>query len=116
MGRKVLVVFCLFLAVVQHAIGQSPIGRALPCQAPDEDPDPQNPEDNLSCPVLDQSILICYSRNQLCDGVSDCVVGSSDEGENLVSLDCSKFSIVRVVYVTVLLCMITYYEFSHLCI
>ena len=99
MGRKVLVVFFLFLAVVKHAIGQSPIGRALPCEAPDVDPDTQNQEDNFSCRNVNPSILMCFSRNQLCDGVSDCVM-SIDEGRSLVGLECSKFSIVRVVYCT----------------
>jgi hypothetical protein len=98
MGHKV-VLFCLFLAVVQHAIGQSPIGRVLPCEEPDEDPDPQNPEDNLSCPNAGPFALDCYSRGQLCDGMSDCA-GGSDEGINLPALDCSKFCVVRVVFLT----------------
>ena len=96
MGRKVLVVFCLFLAVVQRAIGQSPIGRALPCEAPDKDPDPQNPKDNLSCLVQNPSMLICYSKNQICDYVFDCVGGI--KGNDLLAFDCGKFCNVRVVY------------------
>ena len=88
MRRKVVLV-CLLLAVVQRTVGQSfSIGNDLPCEDRD-DPDPNNDRDNLSCPLLDPNELQCYSRDMLCDGNEDCD-GGSDEGTNLVALECSK--------------------------
>ena len=86
--RRNVALFCLLLAVVQRTVGQSNIGFELPCEAQD-DPDPNNPKDNLSCPNRNQSVLVCYSRGQLCDGVNDCDNGA-DEGLTTVPLQCSK--------------------------
>jgi len=88
-GRK-LVVLSLLLAVVQRAAGQDLlIGSLRPCEVDSAtDPDPNNPTDNLSCPRLDDD-LQCYSQAQLCNNQTDCM-GGSDEGENLVALDCGK--------------------------
>ena len=97
--RRKVVLFCLLLAVVQRALGQGIIGSTLPCEAPGEDPDPNNPEDNLSCPFQDQSIMRCYSRTELCNGAQFCA-GSTDEGVNIVSLNCSKLSIARFAWIT----------------
>ena len=89
MRRKVVLV-CLLLAVVQRTVGQSfSSGNALPCEQPGEDPDPNHDRDNLSCPLLDPNDLKCYSRDMLCDGNEDCD-GGSDEGVNLVALECGK--------------------------
>ena len=89
MRRKVVLV-CLLLAVVQRTVGQNLItGNDLPCQQPGEDPDPNNDRDNLSCPLLDPNELQCYSMTMLCDGNQDCV-GGSDEGTDLVALECGK--------------------------
>ena len=89
-NRKI-VLFNLLLTIVQRATAQGVIGRELPCEAPDRDPDPNNPEDNLSCPFGDTS---CFPMTQLCDGISTCL-GSIDEGVNIAPLDCSKFSTVH---------------------
>ena len=89
MRRKVVLV-CLLLAVVQRTLGQRiSTGKDLPCEQPGEDPDPNNDRDNLSCPLLNQNELQCYSRAMLCDGNPDCD-GGSDEGTNLAALECSK--------------------------
>ena len=87
--RRKLTLLALLLAVVRRAAGQGAVGVSFPCEAPGEDPDPQFPTDNLSCPIANQAFLECYSRAQLCDGVNDCS-GGSDEGATLVSLECSK--------------------------
>ena len=94
--RRQLVLFCLLLAVVQRALGQGIIGRELPCEAADQNPDP-NAIDNFSCPNPDPTILECYAASQLCDGISDCS-GGSDEGTNTVSLVCSEFSVHGMAY------------------
>ena len=96
--RRKVVLICLLLAVVQRTVGQSlTIGNDLPCEEPGEDPDPNHDRDNLSCPLLDPNELQCYSRDMLCDGNEDCCVMAtktamcgSDEGTNLVALECSK--------------------------
>ena len=90
MRRKILL-FCLLLAVAQRVAGQGQIGRAFPCQALGEDPDPSFAEDNLSCPNVNADILQCYSRDELCNNVPFCD-GSSDEGDNIVALECGKSS------------------------
>ena len=74
--RRKAVLLCL-LAAVQRAVGQSPIGASLPCEAVGEDPDQNNPRDNLACPSF--SGLQCFSSAQLCDGPNDCP-GGTDEG------------------------------------
>ena len=91
MRRKTFLFYVLLLAVAQRVAGQGQIGRAFPCQAPGSDPDQNFAEDNLSCPNTDQSILDCYSRTELCNAVEFCD-GGSDEGTNIVALECSKFS------------------------
>ena len=94
LGNK-LVVVCLFLAVAHRVAGQDlRLGNLRPCQDPGADPDASNPEDNLSCPRLDQ-VLQCYSEAQLCNGVEDCD-GGSDEGADLVALECGKLSTGRL--------------------
>ena len=104
-GRK-LVLLSLLLAVVQRAAGQDLlIGNLRPCEVdPAADPDSNNPTDNLSCPRLDDA-LQCYSQGQLCNGTEDCM-GGSDEGENLVALDCGK----NVPYIFVFLIFTYYYN------
>ena len=57
------------------------IGNDLPCE-----------EDNFSCPRIGNlSVipLLCYTREELCDGVELCE-GGSDEGDDdtLASLEC----------------------------
>ena len=99
--RRKVVLFCLLLAVIQRTIGQGLIGVALPCEAPGEDPDPNDPENNFSCPIQDQTILECYSRAELCNGNPFCM-GGSDEGTDLVSLECGK----RISQGTVVPCII----------
>ena len=78
----------LLLLVLQlHCIiGQGPIGFALPCG-----------EDNFSCPRIgDLSIipLMCYTFDELCDGVEFCS-GGSDEGnrDTIISLECKLHSV-----------------------
>lgn len=90
------VLFCLLLAVVQRTVvGQDlRVGNDRPCQAPDIDPDPNSDEDNLSCPHwhLDQSVVQCYPRDELCNANPFCS-GGSDEGANLsVALDCCELA------------------------
>ena len=96
--RQNVVLLCLFLTVAQRVVGQSSIGLTLPCQAEGFDPDSNNPSDNLSCPNTDPTILECYSMAQLCDGVGDCD-GGSDEGDDLVALDCGKYQIPYIAYI-----------------
>lgn len=91
-----LVVLYLFLAVAHRVVGQDlQIGNRRPCQDPGFDPDPNNPEDNLSCPLLNPNLLQCYSEAQLCDGDEFCD-GGSDEGDNVVALECGKLSTGRL--------------------
>ena len=86
--RRNVVLFCLLLAVVRRASGQGLIGIELPCQDPNIDPDPDNFRDNFSCPRLDEA-LQCYSFDELCDDIALCE-GGSDEGMDLVALECSR--------------------------
>ena len=86
-GRKI-VLLCLLLAIARGVAGQGAIGAVFPCEEPGEDPDVTNPVDNLSCPIVTGD-LVCYSTSQLCDGVNFCA-GGSDEGNNLVALDCKS--------------------------
>lgn len=52
--------------------------------------------DNLSCPRLNDSFpLECYTRGMLCDGDNFCT-GGSDEGENLVALDCELLLVTYI--------------------
>lgn len=75
---------CLLLAAIaMPSLGQGPIGNETPCG-----------EDNLSCPRIDQT-LQCYNKTMLCDGTPFCS-GGSDEGANLVSLDC-EFSYTIII-------------------
>ena len=109
-GRK-LVLLSLLLAVVQRAACQDLlIGNLRPCQDPAADPDPNNPADNLSCPRLD-GVLQCYPQSELCNSppgprnVSfEVCLGGSDEGADLVALDCGK----NVPYIFMFLTL-TYY-------
>ena len=87
--RRKLVRFLVFLAVVQRAFGQGQIGNSLPCEAPGVDPDPNNDRDNLSCPIQDQSVLSCYSMDEICNGEPFCL-GGADEGSTTASLRCGK--------------------------
>ena len=90
-ARKVTLL-CLLLAVVRRTAGQGIIGGSLPCEGPGQNPDPNNDADNLSCPNTDQTILQCYSEAELCnDNTMPFCDGGSDEGTNLVALDC-KFT------------------------
>ena len=95
-GRKVvrgqLVMLLLLLAVARRVAGQGIIGALFPCEEPGEDPDDTNPVDNFSCPIV-TGALVCYNTSQLCDDVDFCA-GGSDEGNNLVALEC-KFSRMR---------------------
>ena len=75
-GCKVALLCVLFSAAVRRAEGQGTIATFRPCGV-----------DNLSCPNTDPTILECYTRNELCNDFVDCV-GGSDEGTDLVSLDC----------------------------
>ena len=88
-ARKVTLL-CLLLAVVRRTAGQGTIGGSLPCEAAGQDPDANNDADNLSCPNLDPNVLQCYSEAELCNGNNFCN-GGSDEGTNLVALEC-KFT------------------------
>ena len=75
-GCKVALLCVLFSAAVRRAEGQGNIATFRPCGV-----------DNLSCPNTDPTILECYTRNELCNDFDDCD-GGSDEGRDLVSLDC----------------------------
>ena len=80
-GRKT-VLFCLLLAVVQRTVGQDlHVGNDRPCQVPGIDPDTNFDEDNLSCPIIDPTVIQCYQRAELCNTNSFCGEGS-DEGVN----------------------------------
>jgi len=75
----------LVLGLVSVAVAQGPIGSTDPCLA-------IGFNDNLSCEIsLDPLVpLVCYSRDQLCDGNDDCSTGS-DEGENIAALECKSY-------------------------
>ena len=75
-GCKVALLCVLFSAAVRRADGQGSIATFRPCGI-----------DNLSCPNTDPSVLECYTRNELCNDFDNCD-GGSDEGMNLVALDC----------------------------
>ena len=87
-ARKLVLLFLLF-AVARRTAGQGISGIALPCEAPGEDPNPNDPEDNLSCPFTTNA-LVCYSRAELCNGGTPFCSGGSDEGLNLAALDCKS--------------------------
>ena len=88
--RHMVTSCCFLLAVVRRIVGQSfIIGNDLPCQGLDN-PDLNNPQDNFSCPTANQSILQCFSREQLYNNIEDCA-GGVDEGTDVDSLECSKF-------------------------
>ena len=86
-ARKLVLLFLLF-AVARRTAGQGISGQTFPCEAAGEDPNPNDPEDNLSCPGLTND-LVCYSRAELCSGIPFCS-GGSDEGLNLLALDCKS--------------------------
>ena len=86
-ARKLVLLF-LLLAVARRTAGQGIIGRTFPCEDPAEDPNPNDNEDNLSCPFLTND-LVCYSRAEMCNGLPFCP-GGSDEGLNLFALDCKS--------------------------
>ena len=87
-ARKVLL-FAVLSVVGRRTLAQDQIiGNNRPCEQPANDPDPNNPTDNLSCPNTNPNILQCYRQDQLCDGTQDCP-GGSDESVNLVALECS---------------------------
>ena len=102
--EKFLSVQLLFyLVVLQAELGET-LTDSLPCEADGEDPDPENPMDNLSCPFSDE-VLQCISLSEICDGESVCF-GGYDEGgvfeqigsgsgemQNSIMFDCSKFSL-----------------------
>ena len=92
--------FYVLLAVAQRVAGQGLIGRDFPCEAPGEDPDPNFAEDNLSCRNIDPSILECYPRAELCNGVAFCS-DRSDEGLASQGLECRKSSYCSYLYYNV---------------
>ena len=74
-SKRISFLYLLLAALALPSLGQAPIGDQTPCG-----------EDNLSCPRIDDD-LQCYNKTMLCDGTQFCS-GGSDEGANLVSLDC----------------------------
>lgn len=68
------------LGLINFSAGQAPIAFDDICQRE------QSTVDNLSCPRIDE-VLECYNRSELCDGTPFCN-GGSDEGTNLLALDC----------------------------
>ena len=100
-ARKLLLFAALSIIARRTFAQDLNIGNARPCQQSGADPDPNNAEDNLSCPNVNPNILMCYSRAQLCDGSTFCN-GGSDEGANLVALECanSRFACTPGVFVT----------------
>ena len=68
-----LIQLFLYLTVLQAGV----VETSLPCEAEEEDPDEENPMDNLSCPFADE--LQCISVSELCNGASVCI-GDYDEG------------------------------------
>ena len=88
-ARKLLL-FAVLSIVCRRTFAQDEIiGNSRPCERPGNDPDPNNPTDNLSCPNLDPNTLQCYRQDQLCDGVTNCI-GGSDESTDLVALQCDS--------------------------
>ena len=87
-ARKV-VLLCLLLAVARRTAGQGVIAETFPCEDPAQDPNPNDPRDNLSCPRLTDE-LVCYSRAELCNGGIPFCPGGSDEGADLIALDCKS--------------------------
>jgi hypothetical protein len=71
-----LIQLFLYLTVLQAGVVETSVD-SLPCEAEEEDPDEENPMDNLSCPFADE--LQCISVSELCNGVSVCM-GGYDEG------------------------------------
>ena len=90
-ARKLLLFAALSVVTSRTFAQDLMIGTFLPCDQSGVDPDPNNAEDNFSCPILDQNILQCYSTAQLCDGSRICS-GGSDEGDNLVALECDPIN------------------------
>ena len=102
--EKFLTVQLLFyLVVLQAELGETLID-SLPCEADGEDPDAQNPMDNLSCPFSDE-VLLCIPLSEICDGeivctggydegrVSEQIGSGSGEMPSIVVLECSKFAL-----------------------
>ena len=87
-GRKFLLIFILSL-IARRGSGQGIIGATFPCEDLIPNPNPNDNTDNLSCPNTDQSVLVCYPRSELCNDVQFCA-GGSDEGRDLVALDCKS--------------------------
>ena len=71
-----LIQLFLYLTVLQAGVVETSVD-SLPCEAEEEDPDEENPMDNLSCPFADE--LQCISVSELCNGASVCM-GGYDEG------------------------------------
>ena len=80
---------CLLLGLFRFSYGQGDIGERDDCFLAGQLPIPPGRRfsDNLSCPNLNQNELECYPRDFLCDTADFCF-GGSDEGDNIVSLDC----------------------------
>ena len=76
-------IISIFLASATRSAGQAPIATDNVCLRL------QNVSDNLSGPPSLESdgLLRCYSQNELCNQVQFCSTGS-DEGNNVVALDC----------------------------
>ena len=105
-----LIELFLYLTVLQAGVVETSVD-SLPCEAEEEDPDGENPMDNLSCPFADE--LQCISVSELCNGASGCI-GDYDEGgpsddeegipgsggiPTIVMLECSRFFLPTPVYV-----------------
>ena len=71
-----LIELFLYLTVLQAGVVETSVD-SLPCESEEEDPDEENPMDNLSCPFADE--LQCISVSELCNGASICI-GDYDEG------------------------------------
>ena len=80
--KRISILYLLLAAIfLPSTLGQGSIGNELPCGV-----------DNLSCPRIENTPLECYNMTMLCDGMDFCT-GGSDEGRNLVSLDCKCLSL-----------------------
>ena len=92
-----LLVACVLLEVVRGQEGG--IGFDLPCGV-----------DNLSCPRignLSEIPLRCFRRQELCNGLPFCD-GGTDEGLNIVSLECKMTTITIFIYISLSLCVCRY--------
>ena len=88
-----LLVVCALLEVVR---GQGRIGFERPCGV-----------DNFSCPRignLSEIPLRCFRRQELCNGLPFCE-GGTDEGLNIVSLECKMTTITIFIYISFSLCV-----------